>query len=132
MTSPRRLFGAARKAEEGGSLTILAAVTEGGSRLERDILEELRSAANQEIRLSSAVAGARVLPALDPSACFTLRSERLLAAADAADAESLRDALSGDPVNDMLRLSALAGSHPSNSALVDRFVALDKQRPTGK
>jgi len=132
MITPRRLFGAARKVEEGGSLTILAAATTGGSRLDADILDELRGAANQEILLSSAVAGARIIPALDPSGCFTLRSERLLDADEAADADALRDALSGDPVNDMLRLSALAGSHPTNRALVDRFVALDNQRPTGK
>jgi transcription termination factor Rho len=91
---PKRLFGAARLAEEGGSLTILAtALVETGSRADDYFFEELKSTGNMELRLSRELASRRVFPAVDIGASGTRREELLLPPAESAAVQGLRRAL---------------------------------------
>ncbi len=63
---PKRFFGAARKIEEGGSLTIIAtALIDTGSRMDEVIFEEFKGTGNSEIVLDRKVADKRVYPAID-------------------------------------------------------------------
>ncbi|MET9823867.1 transcription termination factor Rho [Streptomyces sp. NPDC006349] len=94
LLGPKRFFGAARKAEEGGSLTILAtALVETGSRADDFYFEELKSTGNMELRLSRDLASRRVFPAVDLTGSGTRREELLLSAAEAGAVRGLRRAL---------------------------------------
>jgi transcription termination factor Rho len=94
LLGPKRFFGAARKAEEGGSLTILAtALVETGSRADDYYFEELKSTGNMELRLSRELASRRVFPAVDMTGSGTRREELLLSAAESATVRGLRRAL---------------------------------------
>ena len=76
---PKRFFGAARNAEGGGSLTILAAcLVETGSRMDDVIYEELKGTGNMEVHLDRKLAEKRVFPAMDISRSGTRREELLL------------------------------------------------------
>lgn len=91
---PKRLFGAARLAEEGGSLTILAtALVDTGSRADDYFFEELKSTGNMELRLDRALADRRVFPAVDITASGTRREELLLAEGELTAVQGLRRAL---------------------------------------
>ncbi|WJV48133.1 transcription termination factor Rho [Streptomyces flavofungini] len=91
---PKRLFGAARLAEEGGSLTILATVlVETGSRADDYYFEELKSTGNMELRLNRALADRRVFPAVDVTPSGTRREELLVPASELAAVRGLRRAL---------------------------------------
>jgi transcription termination factor Rho len=75
----RRVFGAARALDEGGSLTIVAScLVETGSRLDEVVYEEFKGTGNLEIRLSRELAERRVFPAIDVPASSTRQEERLL------------------------------------------------------
>ncbi|MGW2719956.1 transcription termination factor Rho [Streptomyces sp. NPDC001492] len=94
LLGPKRFFGAARLAEEGGSLTILAtALVETGSRADDYFFEELKSTGNMELRLSRDLAARRVFPAVDIIPSGTRREELLLPAAELTAMRGLRRAL---------------------------------------
>jgi len=79
MQKPKALFGAARKVEEGGSLTILAtALVDTGSRMDDVIFEEFKGTGNLEIVLDRALVDRRVWPAIDISRSGTRREEMLM------------------------------------------------------
>ena len=76
---PKRFFGAARNAEDGGSLTILAAcLVETGSRMDDVIYEEFKGTGNMEIHLDRKLADRRTFPAMDITRSGTRREELLL------------------------------------------------------
>ncbi len=76
---PKRLFGAARKIENGGSLTILAtALVETGSRMDDLIFEEFKGTGNMELQLDRQLAEKRIWPAVDISRSGTRKEELLL------------------------------------------------------
>ncbi len=90
----RRLFGAARNAEEGGSLTVVATVlTDTGSRIDEVIAEELAGRANCDVVLDRGLAERHVFPALDVARTGTRREDCLLAGAAAADLQAVRTEL---------------------------------------
>ncbi|MDC2954867.1 transcription termination factor Rho [Streptomyces gilvifuscus] len=94
LLGPKRFFGAARFAEEGGSLTILAtALVETGSRADDYFFEELKSTGNMELRLSRELASRRVFPAVDINPSGTRREELLLSPAELTTVRGLRRAL---------------------------------------
>ncbi|MET8038247.1 transcription termination factor Rho [Streptomyces sp. NPDC005345] len=94
LQGPKRLFGAARLAEEGGSLTILAtALVETGSRADEYFFEELKGTGNMELRLDRTLASRRVFPAVDINPSGTRREELLLSAAELHTVRGLRRAL---------------------------------------
>jgi len=76
---PKRFFGAARKVEEGGSLTILAtALVETGSRMDDVIFEEFKGTGNMELVLDRRLAERRMFPAIDVKRSGTRREDLLL------------------------------------------------------
>ena len=78
MQKPKQFFGAARKIENGGSLTILAtALIETGSKMDEVIFEEFKGTGNMELVLDRRLANKRVYPAIDIVASST-RSDDLL------------------------------------------------------
>ena len=76
---PKRFFGAARKIEEGGSMTILAAcLVDTGSRMDDVIYEEFKGTGNMEVHLDRKLADRRIFPAIDIDRSGTRREELLL------------------------------------------------------
>ncbi len=98
MEQPRRIFASARKAEEGGSLTIVAtALVDTGSRMDELIFQEFKGTGNSELVLDRKIAEQRYWPAVDLNASGTRREELLLAPKDLEAITRLRRALSGAP-----------------------------------
>src|SRR2546428_1069702 len=91
---PKRVFGAARDLEEGGSLTIIAsALVETGSRMDEVIFEEFKGTGNWEIRLDRQLSEKRIFPALNIEASGTRKEERLMPTEELALAWRLRRVL---------------------------------------
>ena len=73
---PKRFFGAARKIEHGGSLTIIAtALTETGSKMDEVIFEEFKGTGNMELQLDRKLANRRIFPAIDIVSSSTRRED---------------------------------------------------------
>ena len=76
---PKRIFGAARNIEEGGSLTILAtALVDTGSRMDDVIFEEFKGTGNMELHLNRSLSEKRIFPAIDILKSGTRKEELLL------------------------------------------------------
>ncbi|MBI3536849.1 MAG: transcription termination factor Rho [Chloroflexi bacterium] len=76
---PKRFFGAARKLEESGSLTIIGTcLVDTGSRMDDLIYEEFKGTGNSEVHLSRKLAERRIFPAIDVERSGTRREELLL------------------------------------------------------
>jgi len=76
---PKRFFGAARKIEGGGSLTILAtALTETGSKMDEVIFEEFKGTGNMELQLDRRISNRRIYPAVDLVSSSTRKEDLLL------------------------------------------------------
>jgi transcription termination factor Rho len=94
LEKPKAFFGAARKAEEGGSLTMIAtALIETGSRMDEVIFEEFKGTGNMELVLSRKLADLRIFPAVDPHRSGTRKEEKLLGAEELQAVWSIRRAL---------------------------------------
>jgi transcription termination factor Rho len=79
LQKPKRFFGAARKIEEGGSLTILAtALVDTGSRMDEVIFEEFKGTGNMELHLDRRLVDRRLWPAIDINRSGTRREENLM------------------------------------------------------
>lgn len=79
MQKPKQFFGAARKIENGGSLTILAtALIDTGSKMDEVIFEEFKGTGNMELQLDRRLANKRIYPAIDLTASSTRRDDLLL------------------------------------------------------
>ena len=79
MQKPKQFFGAARKIEFGGSLTIIAtALVDTGSKMDEVIFEEFKGTGNMELQLDRRLANKRVFPAIDLVASSTRRDDLLL------------------------------------------------------
>lgn len=92
---PKRFFGAARKVEEGGSLTIIAtALVETGSRMDEVIFEEFKGTGNLELILNRYLADRRVYPAIDVNRSGTRREEKLMSSEELNRVWILRKVLS--------------------------------------
>ena len=82
LQKPKRLFGAARNLQEGGSLSIIAsALVDTGSRMDEVIFEEFKGTGNAEIVLDRKLADKRIFPALDVMRSGTRREELLVSEA---------------------------------------------------
>jgi len=76
---PKRFFGAARKIENGGSLSIIAtALTETGSKMDEVIFEEFKGTGNMELLLDRKISNRRIFPAIDLISSSTRRDDLLL------------------------------------------------------
>jgi transcription termination factor Rho len=91
---PRKFFGAARNAEQGGSLTILAtALIDTGSQMDEVIFQEFKGTGNLEIVLDRRLAEKRIFPAIDISKSGTRKEEKLFDAETIPKIYLLRRAL---------------------------------------
>ena len=120
---PRRLFGAARQVEGGGSLTLLAtALVETGSRLDDFVFEEFKGTGNWEVRLDRRLAERRLFPAMDVAASGTRREELLYAEKEAPIIQRLRRRLleaGPPPFGPAERLITLLQNSSSNAQLLE-------------
>ncbi|HWH63756.1 MAG TPA: transcription termination factor Rho [Ginsengibacter sp.] len=79
MQKPKQFFGAARKIEHGGSLTIIAtALVDTGSKMDEVIFEEFKGTGNMELQLDRRLSNRRIFPAIDIVASSTRRDDLLL------------------------------------------------------
>ena len=120
---PKRLFGAARKAEEGGSLTIIAtALIDTGSRMDEVIFEEFKGTGNMEVVLSRQLAERRIFPAIDISASGTRKEEKLFLPKEIEKIRKLRGALASlKPVEAMERLLKKLSEFETNDEFLASF-----------
>jgi transcription termination factor Rho len=94
----RRVFGAARTLEEGGSLTIVAScLVETGSRLDEVVYEEFKGTGNLEVRLARELADRRIFPAIDLAMSSTRQEERLLSPTELRAAQIVRRRMADMP-----------------------------------
>jgi transcription termination factor Rho len=123
MDVPKRLFGAARTFDEGGSLTVMAtALVETGSRMDELIFQEFKGTGNQEVVLDRRLADRRVWPAIDILQSGTRKEERILDPQTLANVTLLRRSLSElKPVEAMESLVRQLAKYPSNQAFLDKI-----------
>jgi transcription termination factor Rho len=124
---PKRQFGAARKVENGGSLTILAtSLIETGSRMDDLIFEEFKGTGNMELQLDRKLAEKRIYPAISIPQSGTRKEELLVEAWKLPKLHMLRRFLSGLNVDDELPtlLKALSRTK-SNDEFLRSFDARD-------
>ena len=120
LEEPRRLFGAARKAEEGGSLTVIAtALVDTGSRMDDVIFQEFKGTGNMELVLDRTLFEQRIYPAVDIPKSGTRKEEKLFSPADMPRVHRLRRALfEMKPKEAMQSLLGKLAKFPSNAAFL--------------
>ena len=116
MQSPRQIFGAARKIENGGSLTIIGtALVDTGSRMDQIIFEEFKGTGNSEIFLSRELAERRIYPAIDIPKSGTRKEEKLIPPNQLTTFQALRRILVQMPAQEaMLKLVDRLGRTKTN------------------
>jgi transcription termination factor Rho len=116
---PKRLFGAARKIENGGSLTILATcLIDTGSRMDQVIFEEFKGTGNMELTLDRNLANLRIWPALNIAESGTRKEEKLLDARQLAAARNMRRHLMNmPPAQAMKTMIEALSKHKTNEQL---------------
>ena len=117
LQKPKRFFGAARKIEEGGSLTIIGtALIDTGSKMDEVIFEEFKGTGNSELHLDRRLVDRRVWPAIDISRSGTRKEELLLDPQELKLVYRLRKALAElNPVEAMELLINRLGKHKTNA-----------------
>lgn len=99
---PKRFFGAARKIENGGSLTVIAtALTETGSRMDDMVYEEFKGTGNMEIHLDRKLSERRIFPAIDIYKSGTRREDLLLSNEELEAVRTIRRVLAGGNTADV-------------------------------
>ena len=123
MEKPRRFFGAARNAEDWGSLTIIAtALVDTGSRMDEVIFQEFKGTGNTEIVLDRGLFERRIFPAMNIGQTGTRKEEKLLPPTVLPKMHTLRRALAGtDPMTAMKMLLERLQKFPSNEAFLKSF-----------
>ncbi|MDX1548635.1 MAG: transcription termination factor Rho [Rhodothermales bacterium] len=120
---PRRIFGAARNIEGGGSLTIIAtALIETGSRMDEVIFEEFKGTGNSEIVLDREMANKRIWPAVNLRKSGTRNEELLLGDKIDQHHRLFRALNSRSPIEAMQALTRHLTQTPSNDALLDDLI----------
>ncbi len=105
LEKPKRFFGAARKIEEGGSLTIMAtALIDTGSRMDDVIFGEFKGTGNLEIILDRKLVDKRIFPAIDINRSGTRKEELLVDSADLSKIWILRKVLSPLSIDEAMDL----------------------------
>ncbi len=121
LEEPKRMFGAARKIEGGGSLTVVATcLIDTGSRMDELIFQEFKGTGNMELVLDRDLAERRLWPAIDIPASGTRKEERLVSPEDLKKRHMIRRRLADSEPQEALEslLSAL-DSYPTNRELLD-------------
>jgi transcription termination factor Rho len=113
---PKKLFGTARRFDEGGSLTVAAtALIETGSRMDDVIFQEFKGTGNMELVLNRQLADRRIWPSIDIQQSGTRREEKILSPEVLEGVTLLRRSLvSLNPIEAMEQLIKTLGRFPSN------------------
>jgi transcription termination factor Rho len=121
MQAPRQIFGAARKIENGGSLTIIGtALIDTGSRMDQVIFEEFKGTGNSEIYLSRELAERRIYPAIDIAKSGTRKEEKLYPPEIVPRMHLLRRGLAGlHPQEAMTKLLELLNRCKTNEEIFE-------------
>ncbi len=121
MQAPRMIFGAARKVEGSGSLTIAGtALIDTGSRMDQVIFEEFKGTGNSEIYLSRELAERRIYPAIDVAKSGTRKEEKLYPAEIVPRLHMLRRGLAGlHPQEAMTKLLELMNRCKTNAEIFE-------------
>jgi transcription termination factor Rho len=120
MEMPRRFFGAARKLEEGGSLTILATIlVDTGSKMDDIIFQEFKGTGNMELVLYRQAAEMRIFPALKVRDSGTRKEEKLFPKDYLEGVYKLRRHLAGlGDLESIKALTELMRTHKTNEKLL--------------
>lgn len=122
---PKRIFGAARNIEEGGSLTIIGtALVETGSRMDDVIFEEFKGTGNSEIVLDRKLSDKRIFPAIDITRSGTRKEELLVDRATLGKMWVLRRVLIPMGPNDAMEFLLTKMKNSKNNA--DFFVTMNQ------
>ena len=121
---PKRIFGAARKMREGGSLTILAtALVETGSKMDDVVYEEFKGTGNMELMLDRKLQEKRVFPAIDIPRSGTRREDLLLNKEEQEASYIIRKALNGMKAEEAAdNLINMFSRTKSNAELVQQVI----------
>jgi transcription termination factor Rho len=120
---PKRFFGAARKIENGGSLTILAtALTETGSKMDDVIFEEFKGTGNMELQLDRNLSNKRIFPSVNLTLSSTRRDDLLYDQYSLNRIWILRKLLSDmNPVEAMTWMQQHMDEYKTNKDLLDNM-----------
>ncbi len=120
MSIPKKIFGAARRFEEGGSLTIIAtALVDTGSRGDQVIFEEFKGTGNMELILDRSIAEKRVFPAINLAASGTRKEHLLMDPAEMTTVNAIRRRLLNmHPVQQIEQLLKAIEHFETNAQLV--------------
>ncbi|HJO77238.1 MAG TPA: transcription termination factor Rho [Pelagibacteraceae bacterium] len=122
---PKRFFGAARKVEQGGSLTIIStALVDTGSRMDEVIFEEFKGTGNSELILDRKISDKRIFPAIDITRSGTRREELLFKKDDLQKMNVLRKILSSMGSMDAIEFILSKLRNTKNN--VDFFISMNK------
>jgi transcription termination factor Rho len=123
MEIPRKMFGTARRFEEGGSLTVCGTcLVDTGSKMDDAIFQEFKGTGNMEMVLSRDLADRRIWPAIDITKSGTRREEKLLAPEVYEGVTMLRRSLINmNPVEAMEQLSKTLSKFPTNREFLERL-----------
>jgi transcription termination factor Rho len=116
MEKPRRFFGAARNAVDGGSLTVIGtALVDTGSRMDEVIFQEFKGTGNTEIVMDRSLFERRIFPCIDISASGTRKEEKLFTPEEYQKVTLLRRALASlKPAEAMQLLTGRLAKYPTN------------------
>ena len=120
---PRKMFAAARKVEEGGSMTIIAtALIDTGSRMDELIFQEFKGTGNMELILDRKLSERRLYPAIDIPKSGTRKEEKLFAPQNLEPIRKLRRMMVDlNPVEAMETLTAALKKHKTNDELLAKI-----------
>ena len=119
---PKRIFGAARKCEDGGSLTIAAtALVDTGSRMDELIFQEFKGTGNMELVLDRDLANERIYPSLNIPLSGTRREELLFGDAVIEHQKLRRSVARMSPRDAMLSILKLIERFPTNELLLAKL-----------
>lgn len=120
---PRKMFSAARKIEEGGSLTILAtALVDTGSRMDELIFQEFKGTGNMELILDRKLSDRRLFPAIDIPKSGTRKEEKLFAPKDIGAIHKLRrEMVEINPIEAMETLTGALRKYKTNEEFLARL-----------
>lgn len=122
---PKKIFGAARNIEEGGSLTILAtALIDTGSRMDDMIYEEFKGTGNMELHLSRELAEQRIFPAIDIKRSGTRREDLIQPQKEREIIWKLRHEMRGDSLEMSQQLIQFLKSTPNNHSFYKQLNTL--------
>jgi len=126
MDIPKKMFGTARRFDEGGSLTVLGtALIDTGSRMDEVIFQEFKGTGNMEMVLSRELSDRRIFPSIDITLSGTRREEKILAPEVLEGVTMLRRSLiSLNPVEAMEQLGNTLKKFPTNSEFLEKIRAI--------